>query len=152
VPGDDHEFWKMMLARYVFAYAEELDLDLNGLGSATRRDREQQVGLEPDEWFFIGALDRVPDLAIEISASRSGVSKLESYSRLRVPEVWLFERSEIEVYRFVKNSYVRRDRSVVVRGIDLVDLAHRVVHTERRGQIASVRRYRDWLRQQRRKR
>ena len=81
-----------------------------------------------------------------ISASRSGISKLDSYRRLGVPEVWLWERQQIQVYRLTAGDYRRRTQSVCMRGIDLEDLAVRVVNTPRTKQMDSVRSYRKWLR------
>ena len=114
MPGDDHELWKKLLARFLEAYAEETEASLNGFGSTTYRDRAKRAGLEADECYFIGGSGMprgVPALALEVSASRSVINKLEIYRRLGISEVWLWENTEIHVYRLWGGEYRRRPRS-----------------------------------------
>ncbi len=152
MPGRKHEVWKSVLARLLTVYAEEVELALNAFGSTTYRDRPKAAGLESDECYLIGEdgdVARVPDLALEVSASRSGVNKLEIYRRLGVKEVWLWEHEQILVYRLSGDEYRRLKRSVAIRDIDLDDLARRVVATPPQQQLRVMQTYRKWLQRRR---
>src|SRR5262245_1860672 len=62
-PGPTHESVKTTLARLIEAYADEMQIALNGYGSTTFRKRARKRGLEPDECYLIGtitAADEVP--------------------------------------------------------------------------------------------
>lgn len=80
------------------------------------------VGIEPDDCYVFGPTwrgKRRPDLAIEVVWSRGGVSKLEIYRRLFVPEVWSWKKGKIEVYRLRRDGYRRVEASRYVPDIDL---------------------------------
>lgn len=80
-----------IIARLVEAYAEEMDLDLNGFGSMTVRKRAKKRGLEPDECYSLGQPGKVPDIAIEVVLTSGVVNKMTVYEGLGIPEVWVWE-------------------------------------------------------------
>ena len=88
MPGEDHELRNKLLARLLEAYSDVAGIELNGFGSTTYRNRIKRAGLEPDECYFVGPGTgkprRVPTLVLEVSATRTGVKKLEIYRRLGV--------------------------------------------------------------------
>jgi Uma2 family endonuclease len=91
VVSSEHERRKKIIARLIEAYADQLEIDLNGFGNATYRKRAEERGLEPDECYVLGEGEKeVPDIAIEIVLSH-GIDELEVYRGLGVPEVWSFE-------------------------------------------------------------
>ena len=69
-PSIHHEMIKKTLARLVEAYADELGLDLYGIGSWTLKSKLKKLGIEPDECYSLGKPGRVPDLAIEVVWTR----------------------------------------------------------------------------------
>ncbi|NJL49757.1 MAG: Uma2 family endonuclease [Leptolyngbyaceae cyanobacterium SM2_5_2] len=87
----EHERLKTILARLIEAFAEELDLDLNGYGSATFRKEAAARGLEPDECYCLRELHEVPDIAVEIVITGGGINKLKVYAGLGVQEVWFWQ-------------------------------------------------------------
>jgi Uma2 family endonuclease len=108
-PAKEHERIKKILARLIEAAAIELKVPLACDGSATRRDRKLEHGLEPDESYYVGhesveraespdAKDVVPDLAIEIAWSRPVLTKLDSYAVIGVREVWRYQRGKVEFF------------------------------------------------------
>jgi Uma2 family endonuclease len=150
MPGVDHELRKKRLARLLEAYAEETEILVTGLGSTTYRQRLKRAGLEADECYTLGEdpdLRAIPDLAIEVSASRSGVNKLEIYLRLGFKEVWMLEDERLVIYRLRGEEYRARTRSVCFPALDIADLERRVFGTGH--QQKAVATYRKWLRRER---
>lgn len=95
----EHERLKKILARLIEAFAEELDIDLNGYGSATFRQEAAARGLEPDECYCLGQLNEVPDIALEVVLTSGGIDKLKVYQGLGVKEVWFWENQRLQIYR-----------------------------------------------------
>ena len=94
----EHERLKTILARLIEAFAEALDVDLNGYGSATFRKEAAARGLEPDECYCLGSLHDVPDIALEVVLTSGGVDKLQVYQGLGVQEVWFWQDGMLHLY------------------------------------------------------
>lgn len=143
-PSEDHEDSKKLIARLVEAYAEELDLDLDGHGSTTFRQEAVRRGLEPDECYTLGGRKPVPDLAIEIVITAWRVDKLEVYRGLGVPEVWVYRGGRLLVHVLGPEGYETRARSALLPELDLDELLSYVRLDER--QTPLVKAYRAALR------
>ena len=140
-----HEWVKKTLARLVEAYAEEMDLPLNGFGQTTWRKKAKRAALEADECYTTGKRRSAPDLAIEIVQTSGGVDKLEIYRRLGVPEVWFWINARIYMYRLA-DKHIEVDASVALPNIDVDALARIISSTDEDEQTEAVRAYRKWLR------
>nr|WP_278003443.1 Uma2 family endonuclease [Nodosilinea sp. TSF1-S3] len=145
----EHERLKKAIARLIEAFAEELDLDLNGYGSATFRKEAAARGLEPDECYCLGELHEVPDIALEIVITSGGVDKLEVYRGLGVQEVWFWQNQQISIYGLVDpgGGYATLERSQLLPWLDVALLAN---YVDRPSQTQAVKAYRQALRAQRR--
>ncbi|PSR18065.1 hypothetical protein C8255_09305 [filamentous cyanobacterium CCP3] len=143
----EHERLKKAIARLIEAFAEELDLDLNGYGSATFRKEAAARGLEPDECYCLGELHDVPDIALEIVITSGGIDKLEVYKGLRVPEVWFWQNQQLRIYGLIdeKNGYQALETSRYLPQLDVALLASYVNHPS---QTQAVKAYRQALRNQ----
>jgi Uma2 family endonuclease len=120
-PSESHEAWKKRLARLFEAWADELGIDVDGVGSWTLKDPRQECGAEPDECYVLGGMKpstTVPDMAIEVAYSRQDTKKLEVYRRLGVREVWFYQESGLSFYVLRKQGYVLSDKSVVFSAFD----------------------------------
>jgi Uma2 family endonuclease len=137
-----HEYEKKLIARLLEAYAEERDVSLNGFGQTTYRKKAKKAGLEPDECYCVGAEKSLPDLAIEVFYTSGGVDKLEIYRRLEVGEVWFWVKGTFWIYQLVSRRYEKVERSRVLPALDLDEIAHIVVTTDRAHQTEAVRAYR----------
>lgn len=84
----------------------------------------QEVGLEPDVCFYIEnyqailgkrkldlSIDPPPDLAIEIDVT--SFTCIEDYISLAVPEVWIYQKGELNIYQLVNNNYLATDNSKI---------------------------------------
>jgi Uma2 family endonuclease len=147
-PSMLHEDLKTIIARLLEAWATERNIDLRGFGATTFRREARQRGLEPDECYKLGKLeeDAVPDIAIEVMVSSGSVDKLAVYAGLGVSEVWIWRPSTgaITVHRLIDGAYQLRDRSEVLPGLDLAELAKFVQPGENQTEL--VRAYQALLR------
>lgn len=122
-PSRNHEDYKKVIARLLEAYAEEKDLDLRGFGGMTFRKKAKKRGLEPDECYTLGPMEKRPDIAIEVVVSSGLVDKLAVYQGLAVPEVWVWEDGKLTVHRLTEQGYEVQARSEVLPELDLDHLA-----------------------------
>ncbi len=123
-----HEELKKILARLLEMYAFIRGVRLSGFGSATYRRKAKARGLEPDECYYVGAIDgKFPHLAIEVVLTSGGVNKLAVYEGLGVREVWLWRNDRITIHRLEGGIYVAATRSKLIPGIDLQELAKHVL-------------------------
>jgi Uma2 family endonuclease len=101
-PSRHHEVDKKRLARLIEAWSEIVGVQLEGYGSWTLNDEEQDRGLEPDECYTVRRLaadaDDRPDIAIEVVWTSGGIDKLEVYRKLGVREVWFYERGSLRFF------------------------------------------------------
>ncbi len=143
-PSRPHERQKSMLGRLLETWAVETRTPLAAYGSATYRKRANERGAEPDECYVVGRSldddreDDRPDLVVEVIWTHGGLDKLDVYSGLRVPELWLFRGGRIEVYRLRGSAYERCTRSELLPALDL-ELLGRFV--DRRDQTEAVIEY-----------
>ncbi|MBD2428829.1 Uma2 family endonuclease [Phormidium sp. FACHB-1136] len=142
----EHERLKTIIARLIEAFAEELDLDLNGYGSATFRQEAAARGLEPDECYCLGELQAVPDIALEIALTSGGLDKLKVYQGLGVKEVWFWEKQQLSLYGLTETgeTYEALERSQLLPKLDVALLAS---YVESSRQTQAVKAYRLALRE-----
>lgn len=140
----EHERLKKIIARLIEAFAEEADIDLNGYGSATFRQKAVARGLEPDECYSLGALGDAPDIAIEIVITSGGINKLDVYKGLGVQEVWFWENQTFSLYGLIDpdRGYETLTASRLLPQLDLTILAQFIDYPS---QTKAVKAYRKTL-------
>ncbi len=145
-PSLEHESDKTLLARLVEAYAEEVGVELVGAGSWTIRNRLKEAGAEPDECYFLGVPEKQPsrpDLVIEVVRTSGGISKLEVYQRLGIPEIWFWEKRRLQIYVLHNDAFQRVTQSRLLPGLDIALLER---FMSERAQTQAVRFFRQELR------
>jgi Uma2 family endonuclease len=93
-----HEKVKTAIARLLEAYADAMEIEIEGLGSTTFKRKDLLRGLEPDECYYVAhaadvagkhkldlKVDPPPDLAIEVEISPPDVARVPIYAALGVP-------------------------------------------------------------------
>ncbi|MDX2010534.1 MAG: Uma2 family endonuclease [Myxococcaceae bacterium] len=120
-PSKSHEGIKKRLARLVEYWAITEGITLGAFGSTTLKKKRGKAGAEPDECYVVNRSEMtdVPDIAIEVNWSASGLDKLELYHRLGVPEVWVWENDSLGIYRRRARGYVKRSRSGFLPTLDV---------------------------------
>lgn len=107
MPSRHHEIVNRLLAKIVVALVEEWGGNVRDLGSSTWNQPQFAQGAEPDSCFYIQNADRIqglnpqipdnlpPDLIIEVDIASSCQRRLPLYAALGVPEIWLYQGSNL---------------------------------------------------------
>ncbi|PSB15360.1 Uma2 family endonuclease [Phormidesmis priestleyi ULC007] len=120
---EEHEEPKCTVSRLIEAFMRERGIRFYIRGSTTLGKRKDGARREPDESYSLGTKKPIPDLVLEITVTSGGISKLEIYKRLKVPEVWFWEDGTISAYCLQENGYERVAQSSLLPDLDLVVLA-----------------------------
>lgn len=133
VPLPEHERSKIILADLVKTLLRLQRRPWEPLCSTTFKLETMEVGIEPDECFYIQnyrsvigkerldlTLDPPPDLAIEIDI----ISKTQqaAYLALKVPELWIYERGKLNMYLWQSGQYILSKNSLNFPDIPITEL------------------------------
>ncbi|HKI35535.1 MAG TPA: Uma2 family endonuclease [Gemmataceae bacterium] len=159
----EHEIYKCLLGRLIDVWADETLTPLGYGGEMTLQRGDVERGVEGDECFWVGNLERLtdplhidlsrdppPDLVIEAEVSTTVVDRLSVYATLGVPEVWRVSASRIRVGRLQPDGqYQWGEQSTVFPALPLAEVLRflqQAATTPDHRRIA--RDFRAWVRQQ----
>jgi Uma2 family endonuclease len=117
--GESHEQIKSLIGMFLEAYFVAMEIEFIPVGSATRRGEAKGTSFEPDESYYLGTRKENPDLAIEVILTSGNLAKLEKYQRFQIPEVWLWEDNQLQVYQLTTDSYELVANSALLPKLDL---------------------------------
>ncbi|MBG1260690.1 Uma2 family endonuclease [Nostoc commune] len=159
-PLPEHEVAKVIIGDLIKVLLEELDQEFWSLGSTTFDKESMDAGVEPDDCFYIQneakirGKDRInletdppPDLAIEIDITSR--TRFNNYQALRVPELWRWNGSNLEINILVDGKYIESNTSSIFPNL----LIHQVIPeylmlSKTNGRNATMKAFRAWIRQQ----
>jgi len=158
-PSPLHEHVEKIVARLIEAYADAMQIEVEGLGSTTFDREDLQKGLEPDECYYIAnapavigkqkldlTVDPPPDLAVEVDISPPDIARQPIYAALGVPEVWRYDgRRVTPLRRNDDGDYIAIDASPSFPDGPVDELNRLLSIGLSRGQTAAVRALREWL-------
>ena len=124
-PSREHESIKSWIGRLVEVWCDVHDVEFRPVGSWTLKNKRKKTGVEPDECYVFGdrRVMRRPDLAIEVVWTSGGLDKRDLYRRIGVPELWFWRRGRISIHGLRPSGYVEVQKSEMLPGINLVELA-----------------------------
>jgi len=109
MPTPEHEVDKELIGDIVKILLDELEIDCECFGSTTFKQENMDSGIEPDQCFYIQnqaqmrgkrrvdlSKDPPPDLAIEVDVTSK--TQLDAYATLGVPELWRYEKNQLNIY------------------------------------------------------
>lgn len=161
-PLFDHELWKRRVGLFLPVLCGELGLEIVGGGSTTLRRRDEERGLEADEWFWVANAARMvgprqridlsrdppPDLALEVEGTRSALNRLAIYATLGVPEVWRYDGQVLRVHLLQPDgSYQEGGRSRSFPALPIDEFAAFLEQTLGLADVAALRAFAAWVRQ-----
>ena len=120
-PSPDHETQKKTLARLIEAFADAMDISLDGVGSWTVKQRDVERGAEADECYILGSARKrpaAPDIAIEVVWTRGGIDKLEVWRKLGAREVWIWSHGTLTFHALHGERYAVVKRSKLLPKLD----------------------------------
>ena len=160
-PLPEHEEYKELIARMIYALCDELDLNVEPRGSSTWKKKQELKGTEPDACFYLANAERIigqrqidlavdppPDIVVEIDTTNESLGKLPIYSTLKVPEIWRFEakRHRVVIYELRDHTYVEIPSSSsfpILTGQVIVGF---IDQGSRQGQRVALAAFRQWIR------
>ncbi len=110
MPGEDHETFAHVIGYLLTTFLVEQGIFFKPTGAMTQ-ERSGVVSVQADESYCIGSVKPIPDLSSEVVFTSGGISKLERYKALGVPEVWFWEDGLLKIYHLQDGSYEKIDRS-----------------------------------------
>ena len=160
VPSPEHERFKEVLGRFVETLAEELDVRIEPLGSTTFK-RPELGGVEPDKCFYIQNLSAVkgkkridlnqdppPDLVVEIDITSRSENSLQVYADLGVPEVWIYNGSQLRINRLENGEYVEGELSLAFPSLPILEIVRFLEQAETMDYLELVKAFRNWVKSQ----
>jgi Uma2 family endonuclease len=158
MPLPKHEREKSIISDVVKIILEELNLDCECFGSTTFKRQEMNYGIEPDECFYIQnhqamigkerldlSVDLPPDLAIEVDITSK--TQIDAYTRLGVPELWIYEGSELKIYTLQSGQYQVSETSLALPGLPVLAWVAEVLEQSRTiGRSPALRTFRQTVR------
>lgn len=134
VPYEQHEEPKILIAEFVTATADELEIEIRQLGSLTLEREDLTRAVEPDTCFYIQNESQVrgkeiklphvppPDLVVESDYTHSSLNKFNIYAALEVPELWRYRKQSLQVYQLVEGKYEKMDKSLAFPFIPIAEI------------------------------
>ncbi len=161
-PSRWHELAGRFLGTMIRAMSAELDLPIASGGSTTFQRPDVERALEPDECFWVAneaqvrekhdidlAVDPPPDLAIEIDISPSRLKRLKIYAALRIPEIWRFDGEELRIELLQADAtYHSSSTSTCFPFLPVRELVQFLMQLEHSGETATLRKFVEWVREQ----
>jgi Uma2 family endonuclease len=162
-PTPFHERAKLILNRLIAALSDELDVDIESLGSTTFRSKAKAKGAEPDDCFYVehfaAALlmedefdpqrDPPPDIVVEVDRASSSLDKFVIFAALGVPEIWRVFKNEVRFYVLAGDSYAEVSTSRAFSFLDSSVLTEFIALGLVEGGRKAARAFRIWVRENR---
>lgn len=157
-PLYEHEKPKIQFDRFIFALAEELEIEIKSAGSMTLKRENVNRGIEPDNCYYIQTeptvrgrqelnleTDPPPDLAIEIDITSSSVNKFGIYLALGIPELWRYNGRDLKLYQLAEGQYVECEFSTAFSLISVTEMSRFIEQSKTIGEIALLKSFRAWF-------
>ncbi|PYT04832.1 MAG: hypothetical protein DMF60_14010 [Acidobacteria bacterium] len=159
-PGSTHERPKSAINRLITVLSDELDIDLESLGSTTLKAQIKAKGAEPDDCFYVQNAtliigvedldlkhDPPPDIVVEIDRTSTSLNKFEIYAALGVPEIWRVTGRKVQFYLLADDTYEESPLSGAFPFLTALTLSDFVARAIREGGRRSARAFRKWVRE-----
>ncbi|OCQ95556.1 hypothetical protein BCD67_10020 [Oscillatoriales cyanobacterium USR001] len=117
--SDEHEDSKTTIRKLLEVYLEEKSIRFYARGSKTIGNLGLGGRKEPDESYNLQSKKDIPDLAIEVIVTSGGVNVLEIYKRIKVPEVWFWQKGKLSIYCLREQQYEQVEQSELLPNLDL---------------------------------
>lgn len=154
-----HARVQQLLTLLVTIMAEELEIDIDCVGSMTLQRLELACGLEPDVSFYIQHATQVsgkatidldvdpsPDLVIIIDLAEPALDKFPMLAALGIPEIWHYAGQQVQIWELAGDEYTEVAESKTLIGIPGATLAELVEAGWHMKSTDWLRRVRSWVR------
>jgi|SRR6185312_8333746 len=131
-PSKRHERVAYLLGRLIDVWTEARGLTVQACRTTTFQRKDLDRALEPDNCYYIEhepqvrnrdrldlKIDPPPDLIVEVDLRSPSLDRLPIYAAMGAPEVWLWRREQILVYRLSGAEYEVREASQALPGFPI---------------------------------
>ncbi len=159
-PSAEHERYNLRIADLIGILADEMNIEVEGLGASTFTREDLERGFEADSCFYVQNVERVrnkervdldmdppPDLVIEIEITSPSINKLPVFAEFGVPEVWLYNGDRVAIFRLSHGQYEGGKESAVFPGVSAVILTQLLQQGKALGRTGWLRLTRAWARE-----
>jgi Uma2 family endonuclease len=136
----EHETLKCVLGILLATFFVANDINFTPTGSATL-EKEPNSRVEPDLSYFFNPKSSIPDLVIEIALTSGGITKLERYKALQIPEVWFWENHQFICYVWHKDHYQEINQSQHFPTLDFNLLAQCLQMADKKEAVKTFRKF-----------
>lgn len=160
-PTSSHEKPVEIIATLVRVFRDQLDIDVESLGSTTLRLQIKAKGAEPDDSFYIQHAAQVigkadlklpddppPDLIVESDLTSSSLDRFAIYAELGVPEIWRVANWHVSIWLLNEGAYQETEASGAFPFLARQTLNEFLVKGLNEGERKVARAMRDWLQEQ----
>ena len=155
-PLSPHERDIRFIDDLVRVVAEEMDLQMEKLGSTTWKSRRLARGAEPDACYYVASAARIigkkdvridtdppPDIVVEIDVTNESVRKFSIYAAFGVGEIWHFEDGDtVHFLQLAGNDYREIPESASFPGLTPDVLSRALADSQTVGQTAALKSFR----------
>ncbi|MDJ0578856.1 Uma2 family endonuclease [Crocosphaera sp.] len=157
-PLPEHERIKVILSDLIKVLLDELNMNWESLGSTTFKREDMQAGVEPDDCFYIQnyeqvigknridlTIDSPPDLVLEIDLTSK--TQINAYQSLKVPEIWIYDESKLEIYCLQNEQYILSQNSIIFPDFPIQEAMIRFLKMSQSiGTTQTLKQFRNWIR------
>jgi len=157
-PASTHEKPKNIIHHLVTSISDELDIDVESLGSMTLKAEMKAKGAEPDDCFYVqnAALiigkddldlrhDPPPDIVV-VRTSTS-LNKFTIYAGLEVLEIWRVAGRHVQFYLLAGNRYEASPISGAFPFLTAQVLSEFIARGLKEGERKAASAFREWVRE-----
>ncbi|MEK6405455.1 MAG: Uma2 family endonuclease [Acidobacteriota bacterium] len=159
-PASAHERPKSITHLLLTILSDELDIDVESLGSTTFKSKIKARGAEPDDCFYIQNAALVignedvnlmhappPDLVVEIDRTSSSLNRFAIYAALGVPEIWRLARRQLRIHLLAGDRYEESPISLAFPFLTAHVLSEFIARGLKEGERKVARAFREWVRE-----
>ncbi len=159
-PASAHEKPKNLIHRLVTTISDELDIDVESLGSTTLKAEIKARGAEPDDCFYVqnAALvigkddidlkyDPPPDIVVEIDRTSTSLNKFGIYEALEVLEIWRVAGRRLQFFLLADNRYEGSPVSRAFPFLTAQVLSEFIARGLEEGERKVASAFREWVRE-----
>jgi Uma2 family endonuclease len=158
-PASTHARPKSVLHTLITALRDELDIDVESLGSTTLRSELKAKGAEPDDCFYIQNASLVigkadldlehdppPDLVVEIDRTSTSLNRFPIYASLGIKEIWRIAGRRVEFHVLADELYRESATSCAFPFLTAQVLSEFLVRGLTEGERKVAKAFRAWVR------
>ena len=153
-----HEGYKEVLTAMVRILGKACQQRVQAAGSLTLKRKSARRGAEPDTCFYLQSANQIrgqrdidisvdppPDLVVEIDVTSKSTSKMGTYARFGVPELWRYDGKQFRRYELVGTRYMERDFSLSLPFVQRTALVPFLEQSFDEGQDEALESFAAWV-------